>query len=43
MKEKIVKLTKPLLVACMALEIWISIGMTSILFFGEYKPPIKSS
>lgn len=39
MKEKLVKLTKPLLVACMALEIWVTIGISSMLFFGEYEPP----
>lgn len=39
MKEKLVKLTKPLLVAVMALEVWITIGISSALFFGEYEPP----
>lgn len=41
MKEKFVKLTKPLLVAAMALEIWVTFDITSILFFGEYEPPKK--
>lgn len=41
MKEKLVKYTKPLLLACTALEIWITIGVTSMLFFGEYEPPKK--
>ncbi len=39
MKEKLVKFTKPLLLACTALEIWITIGIASALFFGEYEPP----
>ena len=39
MKEKIVKLTKPLLLACMALEIWVTFDIASLLFFGEYEPP----
>lgn len=41
MKEKFVKLTKPLLAAAMALEIWITIDIASALFFGEYEPPKK--
>lgn len=41
MKEKFVKLTKPLLMAAMALEIWITIGISSMLLFGEYEPPKK--
>ena len=39
MKEKFVKLTKPLLLACTALEIWVSFGIASIILFGEYEPP----
>ena len=39
MKEKFVKLTKPLLVSCMALTVWISCNIKSILFFGEYEYP----
>ena len=39
MKAKLVQWTKPLLVACMALEIWLSCDITSIIFFGEYEPP----
>ncbi len=42
MKEKFVKLTKPLLLACTALEIWITIGISSAFLFGEYEPPKKS-
>lgn len=41
MKEKLVKWSKPLLLACTALEIWITIDVTSMLFFGEYAPPKK--
>lgn len=41
MKEKLVKLTKPLLVACMALEIWLSFDIASMILFGEYEPPKK--
>lgn len=39
MKEKLVRLTKPLLVTCMALGAWISCDLTSIIFFGEYEYP----
>ncbi|MGN0365341.1 MAG: hypothetical protein ACI4E5_05300 [Suilimivivens sp.] len=39
MKEKIVKLTKPLLLGCMALSMWVTIDFTSIIFFGEYEYP----
>lgn len=39
MKEKFVRLTKPLLATCMALGIWIGCDMTSIIFFGEYEFP----
>ncbi len=41
MKEKLVRLTKPLLLACVALDIWITIDLPSILLFGEYEPPKK--
>ncbi len=39
MKEKLVRLTKPLLLACMALEVWFTFGAASIILFGEYAPP----
>lgn len=39
MKARLVQWTKPLLTACMALTVWISIGITSILLFGEYEYP----
>lgn len=41
MKEKFVKLTKPLLLTSMALSYWVTIGITSIILFGEYEPPKK--
>lgn len=39
MKEKLIKLTKPLLLTCMAWGAWMSIDIASILFFGEYQYP----
>lgn len=39
MKERFVKLTKPLLMACMALGIWVSFDIASAIFFGEYEYP----
>lgn len=39
MKEKLVKFTKPLLMACMALDVWFTIGIASMVFFGEYEHP----
>lgn len=39
MKSKLIKYSKPLLTACMALTIWLEFGITSILFFGEYEYP----
>lgn len=39
MKARLVQWTKPLLTACMALGIWIGVGITSILLFGEYEFP----
>ena len=43
MKEKLLKLSKPLLLACMALDIWFTCDLSSVLFFGEYKHPKKDS
>ena len=43
MKAKLVKWTKPILTACMALAAWVSVDITSILFFGEYEYPTDSS
>lgn len=42
MKAKLVQWTKPLLVACMALGIWVTFDIASILFFGEYEFPYDS-
>ena len=39
MKGKFVRLTKPLLTACMALTVWIGVGISSMIFFGEYEYP----
>ncbi len=39
MKEKFVRFTKPLLTACMALTVWITIDIASYIFFGEYEYP----
>lgn len=39
MKEKLIMLSKPLLLACMAFDIWFTCNFTSILFLGEYEHP----
>lgn len=39
MKEKLIKLTKPLLLACMMWGAWVSFDIASIVLFGEYKYP----
>lgn len=41
MKEKLVKWSRPLLTACMALGIWITIDIASIILFGEYEYPVE--
>lgn len=43
MKTRLVQWTKPLLTACMALSIWITIDIASILLFGEYEYPTEPS
>lgn len=43
MKEKLVKLTKPFLLGCMALGYWVSFDIASILYFGEYEYPTDPS
>ena len=43
MKEKLLKLSKPLLLACMALDIWVTCALVSVLFFGEYEHPQKTN
>lgn len=42
MKEKLLKLSKPLLLACMALDVWVRCETVCILFFGEYEHPQKT-
>ncbi len=42
MKEKFVKITKPLLTACMALGMFVTWDIASIIFFGEYEYPKDS-
>lgn len=39
MKEKLIRWSRPLLTASMALGIWVTVGITSIIFFGEYEYP----
>lgn len=39
MKEKLVKLTKPFLLGCIALGYWVTIDIASALYFGEYEYP----
>lgn len=39
MKEKFVKWSRPLLTACMALGMWVSFDISSVLFFGEHEYP----
>ena len=43
MKEKLIKLSKLLLLSSMALGGFIGVGFTSFFFFGEYKYPIQTS
>lgn len=42
MKEKLLKLSKPLMLACMALDIWLTCDLASALFFGEIEHPKKN-
>lgn len=42
MKEKLMKLTKPLLLACMAFDFWVRCESACILFLGEYEHPRKN-
>lgn len=39
MKEKLLKWSKPLLLSCMALDIWFTCSLVSALFLGEYEHP----
>ncbi len=41
MKNKLVKWSKPLLTACMALGAWMTIDIASIILFGEYEYPTE--
>lgn len=41
MKEKLVRLSKPLLTACMALGLWMGVDIASLIFFGEYQYPTE--
>lgn len=41
MKEKLVRWSRPLLTACMAFGIWVTIDIASIIFFGEYEYPTE--
>ncbi len=41
MKERLVRFTKPLLTACMALGILVSCDIVSAIFFGEYEYPTE--
>ncbi len=41
MKTKLIKWSKPLLTACMALCTIVYIDITSIIFFGEYEYPVE--
>ncbi len=41
MKERLIRLARPLLVGCMALGAWMSFDITSIIFFGEYEYPME--
>ncbi len=39
MNNKLIKWSKPLLTACMALSTWVYLDITSIILFGEYEYP----
>lgn len=41
MKERLIRLARPLLVGCMALGAWMSFDITSVIFFGEYEYPVE--
>lgn len=41
MKGKLVRLSKPLLTACMALGLWMGCDITSLILFGEYEYPVE--
>lgn len=39
MKARLVQWTKPLLTACLALEVFLWFDISSIILFGEYEHP----
>ena len=39
MKERLIRWSRPLLTACMALAFWIHFDVVSIILFGEYEYP----
>lgn len=41
MNNKLIKWSKPLLTACMALATWVYIDIASIILFGEYEYPVE--
>lgn len=41
MKTKLIKWSKPILTACMALATWVFIDISSLVFFGEYEYPTE--
>lgn len=41
MKNWLIKISRPLLTAAMALTFWICIDGTSVLLFGEYEYPAE--
>lgn len=43
MKEKLIKISKLLMLACMGWGAGIGVGYTSFFFFGEYKYPTEKS
>ena len=42
MKEKLIKISKLLMLACMTWGGWIGVGYTSAFLFGEYEYPTNT-
>lgn len=42
MKERLIRWSRPILTACMALSVWIYVDIVSIILFGEYEYPTES-
>lgn len=40
MRERLIRLARPLLMGCMALGAWVSFDIASAIFFGEYEYPV---